>query len=360
VRLFVEHGQSVWLDQLDRASLEDGKLSRLVAAGVRGVTADPAALHSVAGFSSAYQEQLSWLFSEGWLLDKAYLELAATDARAACDLLLPLYESSHGAEGLVSLEMAPGTTRRVQDALVAARDLNRRVDRPNFLVALPASSRSLPIIRAMTSAGFNVHVSSVFSTGRYASVIEAYLSGLETFIGRGGDPATVHSVASFPLSMVAAEVEGRLKRHGERRSADLSGLAAVAHAKLAYREFGQRFSSDRWRRLARAGAAPQRPLWTSLPGTGRRRPGSYVADLMAPNSIQALSEPAVVTLLENGLGSPASSMDIHDAVDVLSRIAALGIDLDEMGAVLEQRCSDRNQDSFSRAMSRLSARRRLR
>jgi hypothetical protein len=81
---------------------------------------------------------------------------------------------------------------------------------------------------------------------------------------------------------------------------------------------------------------------------------------MAPNSIQALSEPAVVTLLENGLGSPASSMDIHDAVDVLSRIAALGIDLDEMGAVLEQRCSDRNQDSFSRAMSRLSARRRLR
>src|SRR3954454_17907439 len=90
VRLFVEQGQSVWLDQLDRASLEDGTLGRLVAAGVRGVTADPAPLHSAAGYSSAYQEQLSWLFSEGWLLDKVYLELAATDVRTACDVLLPL------------------------------------------------------------------------------------------------------------------------------------------------------------------------------------------------------------------------------------------------------------------------------
>ena len=107
LRLYVERGQSPWLDHLTRGSLEDGSLGRVIAAGIRGVTANPAALNRAIGDSPAYDEQLSWLFSRGWLLDKAYLELAATDVLAACALLLPAYERSQGLDGLVSLEVPP-------------------------------------------------------------------------------------------------------------------------------------------------------------------------------------------------------------------------------------------------------------
>jgi len=40
-RLYAEHGQSPWLDNLTREYLRDGALARLVADGIRGVTEDP-------------------------------------------------------------------------------------------------------------------------------------------------------------------------------------------------------------------------------------------------------------------------------------------------------------------------------
>ena len=361
LRLYVERGQSPWLDHLTRGSLEDGSLGRAIAAGIRGVTANPAALNRAIADSPAYDEQLSWLFSRGWLLDKAYLELAATDVLAACALLLPGYERSQGLDGLVSLELPPLPMPRTEDGIVAARRLHQRIARPNFLVAIPATSSGLPVIRAMISSGRNVNVTSIFSIDRYSQVIDAYLSGLETFIGRGGDPATVHSVASFPLSTLDAEVDRRLERLGDSRALELRGLSAVAQAKLAYRQFEEWFSSDRWSRLARVGASPQRPLWTpAAPGAESHGVSRYVEDLIAPNSVHALSESTVATLLENGMGSPSLGIDTRAAAGILSDLAARGINLGNVGAVLERRSAASSRAVLVRALSRLSARRQPR
>ena len=40
-QLFTECGQSPWLDNLTRPYLRDGTLARMVADGIRGVTANP-------------------------------------------------------------------------------------------------------------------------------------------------------------------------------------------------------------------------------------------------------------------------------------------------------------------------------
>jgi len=361
LRLYVERGQSPWLDHLTRGSLEGGSLAQAIAAGIRGVTADPAAHANAMGDAPEYDEQASWLFSTGCSVEEAFLELAATDVLAACSLLSPVYDRSQGLDGLVSVEVPPLPAPRTEDAIVAARQLGNRIDKPNLLVAIPATSRGLRVIRAMISSGRNVNVTSIFSIERYSSVIDAYLSGLETFIGRGGDPATVHSVASFPLSMVDAEVDRRLERLGDSRALELRGLTAVAQAKLAHRMFEEWFSSDRWSRLAGVGSRPQRLLWTSsAPGAETSGVNHYVEDLVAPNSIHALSESTVATLLENGMTVPALGIDTRDAAGILSALAARGIDLGDIGAVLEERCAARSQTSLVRALSRLSARRRHR
>ncbi|HEX5087753.1 MAG TPA: transaldolase family protein [Nocardioides sp.] len=358
-RLHVERGQSAWLDLLTRGALKDGSLSRLIADGIRGVTANPAALNNAIGDSPAYDEQLSWLFSRGWSPDKAYLELAATDVQAACALLLSTYDRSRGLDGLVSLGLPSDPSRRTQDAVVTACRFHRRVDRPNFVLAIPATSNSIPVIRAMIAAGRSVNVTSIFSIDRYSTVIEAYLSGLETFIGRDGDPASVHSVASFPLSMVDAAVDRRLERLGDVRALELRGLSAVAQAKLAYRQFEEWFDSDRWSRLARAGANPQRPLWTSsAPGHETRCVSPYVEDLAVPNSVHALSESTVTALLENGKALPSLGIDTRGAAGVLSELAAKGVDLRLVGAALEQSSAATSRESFSRVLRRLATRRR--
>jgi transaldolase len=244
---------------------------------------------------------------------------------------------------------------------VAARRLHHRLDRPNVLVAIPATTSGLAVTRAMISAGRNVNVTSIYSLDRYSSVIEAYLSGLETFVAGGGDPACVHSVASFPLSTVDAEVDRRLERLGVTSALELLGLSAVAQAKLAHRQFEEWFSSDRWSRLARVGARPQRLLWMSSDAsTETDSLTRYVEDLIAPDTVHSFSESTVAELLKRGPASPALGVDTYEAAAILSQLAARGVDLDDIGGVLEHRRATTIQKAGVRALSRLAARRRHR
>jgi hypothetical protein len=91
----------------------------------------------------------------------------------------------------------------------------------------------------------------------------------------------VRSVASF-ISWVDTEVDARLDHLGTPEAAALKGSAAIANARLAYQAHEQLTGTERWQRLARFGARPQRPLWAStgvkdplLPG--HQVPGGYDA-----------------------------------------------------------------------------------
>jgi transaldolase len=355
-RLFADGGQSPWLDHLNRAHMSSGGLGRRVAAGIRGVTANPAVLARALETSPAYDEQLSWLLSTGCTVEEAYREVAATDVLAACALLRPVHETSQGVDGFVSIEVAPTLARSTRGAMAAARRLQQRIDRPNLLVAIPATTEGVSAIQGSVAAGRNIHATSIFSIGRYAAVIDAYLSGLEAFVADGGDPSAVHGVASFSLSPVDAEVDRRLDRLDSRDARELRGLAAVAQAKLAYRLFEERFSTQRWTRLARCGAYPQRLLWASAGTDLQVDPiSTYVEDLIAPNTVHTLTEATVAALEENGLAAPTRGIDGRQAAAILSDLAAIDIDLDELGVLLEDRTAERARRSLDGVLERLSA-----
>lgn len=368
LRMYVERGQSPWLDHLTREAVTSGRLSRMVAAGVRGVTADPTALAKALDVSAEYDEQLSWLFSTGCTEEEAYREVAATDVQAACAVLHPVHQTSQAVDGFVSIEVAPALARRTRGAMAAARRLHQRIDRPNLMVAIPATPQGIPAVHAMVSAGSNINAISIFSIDRYSTVIDAYLSGLETFVAQGGDPATVHGVASLSLGPVDAEVDRRLDGQGGRRAFELRGLAGVAQATLAYRLFEERFSTERWARLANQGGTPQRLMWTSAqtnpttdPKTGVETSsaadhiGRYVEDLIMPHTIQALSESTVAAMMENGAGTGVLGLGTREAAGVLSDLGAAGIDLDDVGLMLETQTANNAQHSLDGVLSRLQA-----
>lgn len=352
-RLYAEQGQSPWLDTISRRYLREGILAGMVEGGIRGVTANPTILAKAIDSSLDYDEQFLSSIGRGSSMLDAYWEVVIDDIIGALDVLRPTFDGSGGADGFVSVEVAPELAHDRAGTIVAARALHERIDRANLLVKVPATAEGIPAIEALTAAGHSINVTLIFSLTRYAQVVEAYLSGLETLVGNGGDPSQVHSVASFFLSRVDSEVDTRLRAAGAE-AWPLRGRAAVAQAKLAYQRFTEQFSGRRWERLAASGANRQRPLWAS---TATKNPAYrdtlYVDELIGPGTVTTLPEATIAAFEDHGRLGRTVDTYVEEAAEVLRRLAGAGIDMDDVGSVLEERAIEAFEQSFRSAQESL-------
>jgi transaldolase len=357
-RLHAEQDQSPWLDNLARSDLTDGALARLVADGIRGVTANPTIVARAIESSDAYDEQFASLVAAGHSAVEAYWELVASDVSAACAVLRQVHDEADGMDGFVSVEVAPDLAGDTQGTILAARRLHQRIDQPNLLVKIPATADGVTAIEAMTAEGRSINVTLIFSLSRYAEVLEAYLTGLESLVANGGDAAQVHSVASFFVSRVDTEVDHRLGAQGGASAAALRGRAAVAQAKLAYQMFKERHSGSRWDRLASHGAHPQLPLWASTSPKDRGlRDTYYVEELIGPQTITTLAERTIDQFEHHGVVSRTVDTGVAEARDVVRRLTDFGIDLDEVGLTLVQQGIEEFQGSYQGVLETLDAKR---
>src|SRR5207249_10055453 len=141
----------------------------------------------------------------------------------------------------------------------------------NLMVNVPGTKAGLTSIRTLIGEGINVNVTLLFSQQVYAEVADAYISGIEAFARKGGDPHKVSSVASFFVSRIDTLVDDELDKKiaaaadpaEKTRLQALKGKIAIANAKLAYRRYQEIYGGDRWQRLAQQGAQTQRLLWAS-------------------------------------------------------------------------------------------------
>jgi transaldolase len=160
-------------------------MANLIARGVRGVTANPTIVAKAIESSDAYDQQLHDLLDSGHTQEDAYWELAIADVVDALKLLRPTYDASEGADGFVSIEVAPDLANDTEATMRAARDLHELIEKPNLLVKIPATTAGVPAIEAMIAEGRSINVTLIFSLPRYSQVLEAYLSGLEAMADRG-------------------------------------------------------------------------------------------------------------------------------------------------------------------------------
>jgi transaldolase len=358
-QLYEGYGQSPWLDNLTRVYLRDGTLGRLVAEGIRGVTANPTIFARAIEGSDAYDEQFAALIAQGRRVTDAYWDLVVDDVVDALGVLRPTFDASAGTDGLVSVEVAPELARDTDATIAAARHLHQRIAEPNLFVKIPATGEGVPAVQAMIAEGRSINITLIFSVARYAEVIDAYLSGLETLAETGGDLALVHSVASFFVSRVDAEVDRRLDAIGSGQALALHGQAAVAQARLAYRLFGDRFAGERWERLAARGAQVQRPLWAS---TSTKNPASpdtlYVDSLIGPDTVTTLPEATIAAFEDHGTLARTIDSGVDHAGAVIDRLAAVGVDLDDVGRTLEDHGVAGFHQSFAHVLQALAAKAR--
>src|SRR5487761_38872 len=355
-RLFTEHGQSPWLDNLSRAYLRDGTLARYITGGIRGVTANPTIFARAIEGSPAYDEQFSALIAAGRSVADAYWELVIDDISGALGLLRPTYDDSGGGDGFASIEVAPEIAHDTGATVAAARGLHGRIAQPNLLVKIPATPAGVPAIQAMIAEGRSINVTLIFSLARYGQVIDAYLAGLEALAAAGGQLSRVHSVASFFVSRVDAEVDRRLDALGTGEARSLRGRAAVAQAKLAYRLFRSRFSGERWDALAAAGAHPQRPLWASTSTKNAAYPDTlYIDNLIGPDTVNTLPEAAIAAFEDHGRVARTIDTGLNGATVVIEQLAGLLIDMVDVGSTLEEQGVASFHDSFAHVLAALEA-----
>jgi transaldolase len=329
--LYDRYGQSPWLDNLTRGDVTGGRLGRLAAQGIRGVTSNPTIIAKAIGDSADYDRQLAALAAQGRDAEASYWSLVVDDLKGALAVLRPLYDHSGGGDGFVSVELAPALAHHTRASVAAARALHRRIAAPNLLVKIPATAEGVPAIRQAIGEGLSINVTLLFGLDRYEQVIEAYLSGLEAY---DGDLSRVHSVASFFVSRVDTEVDRRLEAIGTPAALALQGRAALAQAKLAYRLFRDRFSGPRWAALAARGARVQRPLWASTSTKNPAYPDTlYVDGLIGPDTITTLPEATIAAFEDHGTMAATLTQGVEDAEATLERLAE--VDLGEVAGVLE-------------------------
>jgi len=252
-------------------------------------------------------------------------------------------------DGSVSLEVAPALAHDADATVTAARDLWGRVDRPNAMIKIPATLAGVDAIRRLTADGINVNVTLLFGLDAHAAVMGAYVAGLEERQRRRLPVDHVASVASFFVSRVDTAVDRLL---AERGRDDLAGRAAVANARLAYARAAALFASDRFGRLRRAGARPQRLLWAS---TGTKDPGysdvKYVEELAGPGVVNTMPPATLAAFRHHGRVADALLGSAPAARAALADIEVAGVDLDAVTA----RLLDEGVAAFGASMDELLA-----
>jgi transaldolase len=334
-QMFDEQGQSPWIDNLNRPSIKGGGLAKLVESGIRGVTSNPTIFQKAMTGSDSYDEQFKAVIERD-SVEAAFWDMAVDDVTEALGILRPLYDASGGADGFVSLEVAPNLAHQTDPTIEAARNLHTRIDLPNLMVKIPATEEGVPAIEKMISEGRNINVTLIFSLERYEAVIEGYISGLEALAAGGGDLSKVHSVASFFISRVDTEVDRRLDKAGAPKS--LKGRAAVAQAKLAYKLFESKFSGARWEALSSQGAHVQRPLWASTSTKNPDYPDLlYVDNLIGPHTVNTMPDATVEAFLDHGTVRATVTDGIDEAERLVgSELPDAGVDLVDVSRTLEQ------------------------
>lgn len=337
-----EQGQSVWLDFITRDLITSGDLKRQIEEdGLRGMTSNPTIFQGAISKGNAYDEQIAGLIAEGKDAGEIFEAVAVKDIQDACDLYRPLYDSTEGLDGLVSIEVSPTLARDPEGTLEDARRLWAKVDRPNVMIKVPGTDECAPAIKTLLAEGINVNVTLLFSLRNHEQVMWAYIEALEERAKAGKPIDRIASVASFFVSRVDTLIDklldDKIAAGGDAETLKaLQGKVAVANAKLAYENFQRIFGSDRFKALAAKGARVQRPLWAST-GTKNKAYSDvlYVDSLIGPDTVNTLPPATLEAFIDHGTISRTVDQGVADAHATLKGLKEAGIDIDAATKQLE-------------------------
>jgi transaldolase len=332
-------GQSLWLDNITRDLINSGTLQSYIdILDVTGLTSNPTIFDLAIRKSTAYDADIARLGASAKSKEDLFFSLAIADLTRAAELFQPIHARTDGVDGWVSLELSPLLAYDTERSVAAARELHQRAGKSNLFIKIPGTREGLPAIEEAAFAGVPINVTLLFSAEQYVAAADAYWRGVERRIEAGLNPA-VASVASLFVSRwdVAAN---------KTVSQSLKNRLGIAVAQKTYKAYRERLASDRFFRLANAGARAQRLLWGSTGTKDAAAPDTlYVDALAAPFTINTMPEATLKAFADHGRLSQAMPPDGGDCEEVLKEFTKAGIDI----GALAERLQKEGAESFSKS-----------
>lgn len=348
----LDAGQSVWLDNLRRGMFASGELQALIDKGLRGMTSNPTIFEKAIGTGNDYDEQLRTLLNKEGDASDLFWDLAVTDIQSACDLFRPVYDGCGGNDGFVSLEVSPLLAHDTQGTIDMAKELWKRVNRPNLMVKIPGTNAGVPAIEACIAEGININVTLIFAIEFYEKTALAFVRGLKQRVDKGLPVDKIRSVNSVFVSRIDTAVDKILQSRidkGEKQLQDLLGKTGVANLKLTYQKFLEIFSSDEWKAIEAKGGALQRPLWAS---TSTKNPNyfdlMYVESVVGDHTVNTMPPQTLDALLDHGTVKRDTVLEgVDEAKATIARLADVGISLYDVTHQLQVDGVSSFSDSFA-------------
>lgn len=323
-------GQSLWLDNISRDILDDGTLQRYIdECSVTGLTSNPTIFEKAIGASGAYDADISKHAAAGKSGEALFVELALADLRRAATMFEPAHRASAGLDGWVSMEVSPLLANDTDASLKAAAQIHAQADCTNLFVKIPGTPEGVPAIEASIFAGVPINVTLLFSREQYVASANAYLRGIERRIEAGLDPE-VASVASLFVSRWDKAIVDKVPD-------ELRNRLGIAIGQRTYKAYRELLASPRWRKLADAGALPQRLLWASTSTKDPSAPDTlYIEALAAPDTINTMPGDTLQAFADHGRIDGVMDVDGGDAEAALATFTKAGVDIDELAAQLQR------------------------
>lgn len=330
VRALHDLGQRIWLDNIDSRLLNTGRLTRLIdELCVTGLTSNPTIFERAMVGNASYGQSLRNLRAEGLSSEEALFEVEVRDVLLAADLFRPMHDASDALDGWVSLEVSPLLANDAAGTAKAATRLHARAARPNIFVKIPGTAECISAIEQSIFDGVPINVTLLFSSEHYDLASQAYLRAIERRVQAGLDPL-VACVASLFVSRWDVAVMNNV-------SPSLQNCLGIAIAMRTYNVYCEMLASERWQKLARAGAKPQRLLWAS---TGTKDPGApdtlYVSALAAPATINTMPEETLLAFADHGRIGMKLPVDGGDAEEVVAAFERAGVDVRALAVRLQR------------------------
>ncbi|HBG62506.1 MAG: transaldolase [Omnitrophica WOR_2 bacterium GWF2_38_59] len=332
-------GQSVWLDYINRSLVEEGKLTGMIAGGLKGVTSNPSIFNQVISESEDYDLLIKDLKDKGRSTFEIYDELTVSDITSAAIEFKEVHQDSNGLDGYVSLEINPLLADKVEEQIQEGKRLFNKVSKANVMIKVPSTAAGYKVIEALISEGINVNATLIFSLRQYEEVAKAYLRGISSLINKKRDPSKVRSVASVFVSRIDTAVDNLLDEkllsatdtNTKNRIVALKGKAAVANSRLIFERAKALFASNEFKALGQKGANIQRVLWAS---TGTKNPKycdiKYVKELISAPTVNTVPEATLNAFIDHGDVKEAFVNDAKESVEVVRSLGSLGISVDEV------------------------------
>ena len=342
-------GQRLWLDNITRALLTSGTLSRYIAEfAVTGLTSNPTIFDHAIKSGDFYDEAIRKKTLAGMSGEALFFELALEDLICAADLFCPIHDATNGLDGWVSLEVSPLLADDTAGTIKAAAQLYARAQRPNLFIKIPGTPAGLPAIEETIFAGVPVNVTLLFSSQQYIEAADAYMRGMERRIAVG-----LHSKVACVASIFVSRWDVAVKDKVQGEFSNRLGIAIAMRTYKAYRDI---LASPRWQTLAAYGVRPQRLLWAS---TGSKDPAVsdtlYVEALAAPDTINTIPEKTLLAFAAHGKVKNVLPVDEGYAEAVIAEFTREGINDEALAADLQREGVDAFAQSWRDLMYRIAS-----